>query len=208
MWKATVRPFLHEHCVRCHGTDKQNRDLRLDVLAPEFDSSTKAGVWSEVIDKLNLSEMPPEDQPRPNATQQVQVARWIAGELRAARKRKVGKNGHVLMRRMNRAEYFNTIRDLFRCDSCPAKILPTVASLEANRRGLFDTHGNVWEWCSDNFHPRYYTELTGASVMSSDPLRLPVAVDPKGPNTTIHHQYGDWRAIRGVAWCTGPLTSR
>jgi sulfatase modifying factor 1 len=83
-----------------------------------------------------------------------------------------------------------------------------VASLKANRRGLFDTHGNVWEWCSDKFHPRYYSELSGASVMNSDPSRLPVVVDPKGPETTIHHQYGDWRAVRGGAWCTGPLTSR
>ena len=83
-----------------------------------------------------------------------------------------------------------------------------VASLKSNRRGLFDTHGNVWEWCSDRFHPRYYSELTGASVMSSDPLRLPVVVDPNGPGTTIHHKYGDWRAVRGGAWCTGPLTSR
>lgn len=83
-----------------------------------------------------------------------------------------------------------------------------VAQLKANRRGLFDTHGNVWEWCSDKYHPRYYAELTNGSVMSSDPARLPVVIDPQGPTTTLHHQYGDWRAIRGGAWCTGPLTSR
>ncbi len=83
-----------------------------------------------------------------------------------------------------------------------------VASLQPNQRGLFDTHGNVWEWCSDKFHPRYYTELTGASAMSRDPSALPVVVDPTGPDTTIHHQYGDWRTVRGGAWCSGPLTSR
>lgn len=83
-----------------------------------------------------------------------------------------------------------------------------VSSLKANRRGLFDTHGNVWEWCSDKFHPRYYSELTGASVMSGDPLQLRVVIDPKGPESTIHHKYGDWRAVRGGAWCSGPLTCR
>jgi sulfatase modifying factor 1 len=83
-----------------------------------------------------------------------------------------------------------------------------VARLKANRRGLFDTHGNVWEWCSEKYHPRYYTELTGAGVMSSDPSRLPLAVDPQGPETTLHHQYGDWRSMRGGAWCTGPISSR
>ena len=72
-----------------------------------------------------------------------------------------------------------------------------VASFKPNSRGLFDTHGNVWEWCSDKFHPRYYTQLTGGSVMNSDPLNLPVVVDPQGPETSLHDKYGDWRSIRG-----------
>ncbi|MEQ8790183.1 MAG: SUMF1/EgtB/PvdO family nonheme iron enzyme [Pirellulaceae bacterium] len=83
-----------------------------------------------------------------------------------------------------------------------------VASLKPNRRGLFDTHGNVWEWCADKYHVGYYAELTGATVMANDPSRLPLAVDPQGPETTLHHQYGDWRSMRGGAWCTGPISSR
>ena len=73
---------------------------------------------------------------------------------------------------------------------------------------MFDTHGNVWEWCSDRYHDLYYRELTGAHFNHDDPDSLPVVNDPKGPGTTPNHQYGDWRAMRGGAWCTGPLTSR
>ena len=83
-----------------------------------------------------------------------------------------------------------------------------VASLKANQRGLFDTHGNVWEWCSDKYHPRYYSELTGKTAMHNDPSTLDMIVDPKGPKDTLHHRYGDWRSTRGGAWCTGPITSR
>ena len=83
-----------------------------------------------------------------------------------------------------------------------------VASFRGNRRGLYDTHGNVWEWCADKFHPRYYAQLTGASVMNSDPTKLPTIVDPQGPKSSLHDQYGDWRAMRGGAWCAGPLTCR
>lgn len=119
LWKVTVRPFLQEHCVQCHGKDKQNGDFRLDMLAPEFDSSSSAGIWIEVMDRLNLGEMPPEDQPRPNSVIHRQVVRWIASQFRAARERKVGKDGRVLMRRMNRAEYSNTIRDLFQMRFLP-----------------------------------------------------------------------------------------
>lgn len=81
-------------------------------------------------------------------------------------------------------------------------------SFKPNRRGLFDTHGNVWEWCSDKYHPRYYTQLTGGSAMNADPLTLPAVIDPQGPESSLHDKYGDWRAIRGGAWCAGPLTCR
>lgn len=83
-----------------------------------------------------------------------------------------------------------------------------VARLKPNARGLYDTHGNVWEWCSDKYQAIYYRELTGATPNHGEPLRLPVIVDPQGPETTLQHQYGDWRAIRGGAWCTAPLSSR
>jgi formylglycine-generating enzyme required for sulfatase activity len=83
-----------------------------------------------------------------------------------------------------------------------------VASLKPNRFGLFDTHGNVWEWCSDKYHDRYYSDLTKVTVMHRDVTTLPIVEDPQGPQTTPNHEYGDWRSVRGGAWCTGPISSR
>lgn len=137
-WDDSVRPFLQRHCLKCHGSDKQQGGLRLDRLAPNFDSSTELGVWVEVMDRLNLGEMPPDGQPRPEPSEHQTVVRWIANQLRAARRRRVGNNGQVLMRRMSRAEYSNTIRDLFRMrflpGEDPADLLPPDGSYEGFRK--------------------------------------------------------------------------
>ena len=111
-FQKIVKPFFETHCVRCHGTKKQKGDLRLDRVIPDFDSTKSAGIWIEVMDNLNLGEMPPEDEPRPDSAAHRRIVRWIASGLRAAEKRAAGAGGRVALRRLNRTEFSNTIRDL------------------------------------------------------------------------------------------------
>lgn len=125
---AAALDFLKQHCHACHGPKKQEGKLRLDTLTAEFDLPGKARVWIEVMDKLNLGEMPPDGKPRPDAEAQERLVKWIAAELRAADKRSRSAGGRVLLRRMNRAEYANTIRDLlgmtFLPGESPLEFLP------------------------------------------------------------------------------------
>ena len=123
-----VQPFIKQHCVECHGPDKQKGRLRLDTLSDDFSDSHTAATWIEVRDNLNLGEMPPEDEPRPPGDGVIAVAQWIAGQLKAMQAQANSTGGKVLLRRMTRTEYTNTVRDLLHISFVegegPADILP------------------------------------------------------------------------------------
>jgi len=106
-----VSPFLTRHCQRCHGSQKQEGDFRVDQHLPnDFRSRTAVEKWSEVLNMLNSGAMPPEGEPRPNPAEVAKVAEWIEHER--ARADRAGHDQRVVLRRMNRQEYNNTIRDL------------------------------------------------------------------------------------------------
>lgn len=112
-YHRVVQPFLEEHCYRCHNEDRQRGDLRLDDLGIDFSIARTQGIWLEVMDNLNLGEMPPPDSPRlPDIGHIQPVTDWIAAELRHAERLALGAGDRVLLRRMNRSEYANTLRDL------------------------------------------------------------------------------------------------
>ncbi|NNE92074.1 MAG: DUF1592 domain-containing protein [Verrucomicrobiales bacterium] len=133
-FEKTVKPFFEAHCIECHGPEKQKGKLRLDTLEADFGSNDTLGTWIEVMDNINLGEMPPEDEPVPKVEDIASVARWIAAEIRHAEKSARSTGGKVLMRRLSRTEYTNTIRDLlhlkFLPNESPKDLLPPDGTLD------------------------------------------------------------------------------
>ena len=108
-----LRKFFSTHCVRCHGPKKQKGDFRVDKLKIS-ETPTEAEQWQSVSDKLHLGKMPPEKvKERPSLPEVDFVTTWIAAELRRAKRALAGHTGEVVLRRLNRLEYENTVDDLF-----------------------------------------------------------------------------------------------
>ena len=108
-----VRPFLETYCIKCHGEDKQKGDRRFDHLTGNPKTLDEAEGLQEVLDQLNLAEMPPEDEKQPKPEETRRVVTHLTEVLDQARENARENRGKVVLRRLNRVEYLNTIRDLF-----------------------------------------------------------------------------------------------
>ncbi len=114
---SAARPFLEQHCLRCHNEKKDSGGLNLTA---RHDVET----WEAVLRRVELKEMPPKKQPQPSDAQR----REFVSSLRSALKKlplPAGNPGRVTMRRLNRVEYNNTIRDLCGISFTPADDFPS-----------------------------------------------------------------------------------
>ncbi len=123
-----IAPVLKKYCARCHGPDKAEGQLRVDQLTSDFAWRENAARWIEVRNAIHLGDMPPADEPQLPLEIIETTSHWITAALRAAERTRIGANGGVLLRRMNRHEYTNTIGDLlsmrFPAGESPLDVLP------------------------------------------------------------------------------------
>jgi mono/diheme cytochrome c family protein len=113
--QTTVRPFVKTHCERCHGPTKQEGNFRVDQhLKNEFLDPAAKAKWGEVVNMLNSHEMPPEGEPQPRPEEVAKVVDWITEQM--VRAELVRRDGQIVLRRLNRDDYRNTIRDLIGID--------------------------------------------------------------------------------------------
>lgn len=114
-----IRPILQKYCFECHGGPKPKGSLRLDSLAPDFGMVKSAAAWKEVnvrvASKTPDDAMPPKEKPQPTADEVKALREWIGTKLTvaaAADAASQAAEGRAQMRRLNRVEHNNTLRDL------------------------------------------------------------------------------------------------
>ena len=104
--------FFDNYCIDCHDPDTAKGDFHIDFLQIS-ETPEDAEYWQLVLDNLHLGEMPPEDKKQPAIQELEPVIAWVEAELQRAAHDLNGLTGEVVLRRMNRFEYENTIDDLF-----------------------------------------------------------------------------------------------
>jgi hypothetical protein len=120
-----IRPILEERCFRCHGPEKQKNDLRLDTLSTDLlNDSAAAETWHDVLGALNLGEMPPDDEEQPTDGERRKLIGWLTHEIENVVAANKSTGGRPVLRRLNRVEYQNTMRDLLGIETDFAANLP------------------------------------------------------------------------------------
>ena len=116
-FEQDVKPVLAKHCYGCHGAEKQKGKLRLDTMSSDLLGDPRSAErWHEVRAVINLGEMPPDEEPKLSAEERKVVLDWLNPTIEHATKMRQSKGGRVVVRRLNRSEYQNTMRDLLGVD--------------------------------------------------------------------------------------------
>lgn len=137
------RAFFRNYCVACHRSDKSEGKLRLDDIPFVIDSVELADRWQKILNQLNSGDMPPEGENQPGKAEKTEFLDMLARTLVTARKSIGDHGGEITMRRLNRREYKNTIRDLLGVEI-------NVRELPADGgAGSFDTVGSTLFMSSD-----------------------------------------------------------
>ncbi len=120
-----ILPYFRTYCLDCHGPDLQEGGIRVDVIATPAEFLQDHRKWERVYRMMNAGAMPPADhEPLPPQDQQKRVLDMIYDEIFNFDCELVQHAGRPAVQRLNRAEYNNTIRDLFGITLTPADDFP------------------------------------------------------------------------------------
>jgi hypothetical protein len=122
---STVLPFVKMYCADCHAGEEPEGEIVLERFQEPANRLEDREVWEKVLRAVANGEMPPDGSVRPAPDELTAIQTTISAEL--ARFNCEGKiyPGRVTIRRLNRVEYNNTIRDLTGIDFQPAADFPS-----------------------------------------------------------------------------------
>jgi hypothetical protein len=113
-FRKDIQPILTEYCYDCHGDGAKKGEIAFDELKSD-DALLNPDLWWKVLKNVRAGVMPPEKKPQPSPEERKRVENWIKYEAFGLNPQ-APDPGRVTIRRLNRVEYRNTIRDLMGFD--------------------------------------------------------------------------------------------
>ena len=110
-YQREILPVLREYCYDCHGEGSKKGGVSLDRFSSVEEFAREPKHWLAVWRNLDAQLMPPSDKPQLSADQRALLQRWIENAVFKVDPANPDP-GRVTVRRLNRDEYRNTIRDL------------------------------------------------------------------------------------------------
>jgi len=155
-YQSILKPFLSKYCIECHGAEKNEADLRLDTLKFDLNDFDSVQEWQYVLDELNLSNMPPKKAKQAPVKEMANTIEFLMHTLEKAKKNLLGKDKAIVMRRLNKRDYANSIYELL-----GVKVDETTLP-DDPQSDTFDTDGgNLF---MSPFHFQQYQEVAKVAV--------------------------------------------
>jgi mono/diheme cytochrome c family protein len=150
------RALLDQYCVGCHNQRSKTANLMLDAM-DLADVARHADVWEKAIRKLRGGMMPPPGSRQPERAIVDSFVSWLETTLDQAAAKSPNPGG-ITIHRLNRAEYANSIRELFGIDVDASALLPADDVSDG-----FDNIANVLK-VSPSFLDQYITAARAVSL--------------------------------------------
>lgn len=168
---SELRRVVSRFCVDCHQQDSAEAGVDLETLSQRNDFAADFKWWRRVAEQVEQQLMPPETADlQPTGEQRVQLVAEIRRQMAAAEKRHDGEPGHVVLRRLTRAEYGYAIRDLTGVE------LDVERSLVADAvGGAGFTNTGIVQFTEDAVLERYLEvarQVADHAVVGSGPLQF------------------------------------
>jgi len=123
VYNRRIEPFLDRTCYECHDTDTHKGGLILDQLSLPVPEGKSRETWERALGHVTNKLMPPPGEDQPTPADRAEFITWLDRSLHPVDPRNPDP-GRVVIRRLNREEYKNTVQDLFGITFNPAESFP------------------------------------------------------------------------------------
>lgn len=123
-YQQQIQPLLQKTCHGCHSGAEADAGLSLAHFTEARAIFKERSIWEKVAQRLEIGDMPPKDADPLSDADRKRLIEWIRSTLNDIDCGRTPNPGAVTLRRLNRSEYRNTIKDLFKVDYEPAAGFP------------------------------------------------------------------------------------